>query len=59
MSNVAYPFLLHFIKSNLCWCPFCKIGFLGFHLFVILAHHHLFQVTLFLLILLLPGKTIE
>lgn len=57
LSNMAYPFLLHFVKSNLCWCPFGKIRFLGFHLFVILAHHHLLQMTLFLLILLLPKNT--
>lgn len=55
-KTVTYPLLLHFVKSNLCWCPLVHICFLGFHLLVILTGHNLLQAALALFILLLFPK---
>lgn len=57
LETVTYPLLLHFVKSNLCRCPFVNICFLGFHLLIVFTVHDLLQAMLALFILLLlPEK---
>ena len=56
----TYPFLLHFVKCNLCWCPFVQIRLFGFCLLVVLTVCDLLQAffALFILLLLSGNKTI-